>query len=386
MGEAIPTVHDFLSPYRMVYDQIKGYGREATNEAYEKLLDVENRTDDVVEAQIIMEKEHLVLNTVIADYTAISNEFMEAADPNYEVTSAVTEATVGVYSRARSIDEITYMGELSKGSTSDLAVQISLKVQLMTTFTGLIFSWEHSKRKIREGDAQVEAFARSMTMTREKIRDYYRFLSEDMGLTFEVMESTPFYRISMLNPSGLDELWRLKMVMHPANIAAIKYILFEEILTDKSMEEILMTPQEAPYYESLNMLKYPEVIEEFHRIAEEMNRDIPFFQHNRDENREETPQSARDLAEKMNQMNKKFSVPPGKDGTASGFLAGGMAGVGSMAGAGGGVAAAVSSAFSSLKGSKQSAGGGLAKNIAKSAVKDGAKDIGRGLLRGLLRK
>ncbi|MGN0658633.1 MAG: hypothetical protein ACI4LA_03405 [Emergencia sp.] len=382
MGAAIPTVHEFLNSYRMIYDQIKGYGREATNEAYEKLLDVENRTDDVVEAQIIMEKEHLVLNTVIADYKAISDEFMEAADPNYEVTSAVTEATVGVYATARTIDEITYMGELSKERTSDLAVQTSLKVQLMTTFTGLIFSWEHAKRKIREGDALVDKYAQSMVMTREKIRDYYRFLSEDMGLSFEVMENTPFYRISMLNPSGLDELWRLKKVMHPANIEAIKYILFEEILTDKSMEEILLTPQKAPYFESVNTLKYPEMTDEFQQIAEEMNRDIRFFQRNREEESGGKPASAQDLTGRMKKMNAKLSVLPGQTGGASG---GGFA-AGGMTGAANGAASALSSAFSSLGGMKKSAGGGLSKDIAKSAAKSAARDLGTGLLKGLFRK
>lgn len=353
---AVPTVHEFLNSYRMIYDQIRGYGREETNRAYEKLLDVENRTDDLVEAQYIIEKEHLVLNTVIADYKAVADEFLEAADPGYDVTSAVTQATVGVYATAKSLDEGTYMGEVAKGRTSDLAVQINLKVQLMTAFTGLVHVWEHSKRKIREGDMLLEDYVRSMVVTRKKIKEYYRFLSEDMGLTFDVMEQTPFFRISMLNPSGLDELWRLKKVMHPDNIQAIKYVLFEEVLTDKTIEEILLTPQKYPYYESLDTLKYPEVTDEFQQIADEMNKDIAFFKHNRAEGRSET---ASGLAEKMGSMNRKLMKIPGQGPQ-------------------------VSSAVKSQKvpGISKGAGGGIAKDIAKSA----AKDIGKGLLKGLFRR
>ena len=47
-----------------------------------------------------------------------------------------------------------------------------------------------------------------------------------MGIDFDKMESTPFYRIMLLNPKGLDELWRIKKVMHPDNIKASRYVLF----------------------------------------------------------------------------------------------------------------------------------------------------------------
>lgn len=347
----IPSVHDFLSSYRMAYDQIKGYGREETNRAYERLLDVENRTDDIVEAQLIMEREHLVLDTVIADNRAIAREFLEAADPGYEVTSAVTMATVGVYADAKSLDEITYLGEISKGRTSDIAVQISAKVQLMTQFTSLFIAYENAKRKIREGDALADRHAQSMVMTREKIRKLYTFMKEDMGLSFEMMESTPFYRISMLNPSGLDELWRLKMVMHPDNIEGIKYILKEEILSDRTMEEILLAPQEKPFYGMINSRLHPEIREEFQRTADEMNKDIAFFKKNREE---EIPATADELAGRMADMNSRLSSVNVKPQTKAG----------------------------NIRTSFGSAGSSIAKDIAKSA----AKDIGKGLLRGLFRR
>ncbi len=279
--QKLPTVHEFLDSYRMVYEtSVRPNKRPLTDAAYQALFDVENRTDDVIEAQIIIEKEGLLLNTVTADFKAVAEDFMSAVDPNYEVTSATTNATLGTYATAKSIEEITYMGEVAKATCDDIAVQVKLKVEMMQVLMSLIFAWEHSKRKIREGES-MEASAQAMVLTRRQIRNYYEFLSEDMGLTWDVIENTPFYKILQLDPKGLDELWRLKKVMHPANIQAAKYALLEEILTDKSMEEILMTPQTYPYYELPDSNIYPAIDAEYEALAEELNKDIKYFQVNR---------------------------------------------------------------------------------------------------------
>ena len=104
-AQRVPTVHEFLDTYRLVYEKaVKPNKRELTDRAYQKLFDMENRTDDLLEAQMIIEREHLILNTVTADYKDIAEDFMEAADPNYEVTSATVKATIGVYATAKSLE------------------------------------------------------------------------------------------------------------------------------------------------------------------------------------------------------------------------------------------------------------------------------------------
>ncbi|MGN0693354.1 MAG: hypothetical protein ACI4LK_00380 [Lentihominibacter sp.] len=280
--QKLPTVHEFLDTYRVVYENVvKPNGRELTDRAYEELFNVENRTDDIMEAQLIIEREHLILNTVTADYKAVAEDFLEAADPNYEVTSAAVKVSVGAYAGATCTEEITYMGEVAKASCDDLAVQLKLKVEMMTTFMSLMFSWAHAKRLLREGTGDPASTVKAMAVTRKQTRQYYRFLSEDMGITFDDIENTPFYRISLLNPQGLDELWRIKKVMHPDNIRAIRYMLFEEILSDRSMEEILLTPQPYPYYEPVDFAAHPEIDEEYMALAEELNSGIRYFMRNR---------------------------------------------------------------------------------------------------------
>lgn len=305
-GWKLPTVGEFLYQYRHIYEtSVKPYNRPLTEEAYQRLFDVENRTDDLLEAQMIIEKEGLLIDTVTADYKNLVKDFMDAVDPNYEVTSATTKATLGVYAEAKSLEEITYMGEVAAATCDDIAVQIKLKVEMMTVLTSLIFAWEKSKRKIRECDPKMDKYAQSMVVTRKQTRKYYKFLSEDMGLTFDVLERTPFYRISLLKPEGLDALWRIKKVMHPDNIKAMKYVLFNEILSDKTMEEILSTLQPYPYYEPIDTNRYPEITNEFMEKASEINKDIKYFR-----TFTETAASPNELIDKTKNLSVSLTANP----------------------------------------------------------------------------
>ncbi len=369
--QRLPTVHEFLDTYRLVYEaSVKPNKRELTDKAYQELFDVENRTDDLMEAQIIIEKEHLLVNTVTAEYKYMAQDFLDAVDPNYEVTSAGVKNSIGIYANARSLDEVAYMGELAKAICDDIAVQSRLKLEMMINFTALIFGWENAKRKIREGNKEIEAYAKSMVVSRRKMRKYYRFLSEDMGITFEIMKQNPFYRIMMLNPQGLDELWRIKKVMHPDNIRAIEYVLFEEILSEKSIEEILMIPQPYPYYEMIDSNRYPKIDAEYAQLADELNREFNYFQRNRttDGQNKKYKVSQEELIDNTKTLTMNMAVSS-QEG------AFGNAGTGKATVALRNISSARPRMVSDIK-----------NTIAKDAAVESAKDVGKELLRGLFRK
>lgn len=380
--QRLPTVHEFLNSYRLVYEEIRPNAREETIRAYEALFEVENRTDDLFEAQMIIEREKLILNTVIADYKELADDFLKAADPNYEITSSVVKLSAVAYATANSLDEITYMGEIARGKADDLAVQNLVKMQIMVQFMSLIFAWEHEKRKVREGGPFIGDYAQAMVVTREKMRFCYRFMSRDMGIDFDKIENTPFYRIMLLDPKGLDELWRIKKVMHPDNIKAAKYVLFEEILSDRSMEDILLSPQPYPYYEPIDTVHdVPGLDDEYLAIAADLNKDIPYFRRNRtDAELREQQKAAKNgftsdrLMKNMEQLNQKLSEGAG--------MAGGLAGGAVSGGAAKGLGAAVSAVKGMSPDMKKEFGKSAAKDTAATAV----KEVGRSLLRGLFRK
>lgn len=384
--QRLPTVNEFLNNYRLVYEEIKPNARTATNTAYEKLFAVEQRTQDLFEAQMIIEREKLILNTIIADYKEIAEDFLKAADPNFEITSSVVKVSAGAYVYADSIDEITFMGEMARGKAEELAVQNSVKMTLFSQFMSLIYTWEYSKRKIRDGDLFVDKYAQSMVVTREKIRLLYRFMSQDMGIDFDKMENTPFYRIMLLDPKGLDELWRIKKVMHPDNIKATKYVLFEEILSEKTMEDILLSPQQVPYYEPIDTIHdVPTLDDEYLVIAAEMNKDISYFRRNTS-NAEQRRQkralkekfSQKKLLHHMKQLNQQFlEGTSGHANSTNRAFAGTISSVITST-ALGNTNSNIVNVISDMK-------EGLGQNIEKDTVST-VKEIGRGILRGLFRK
>ena len=390
-AEDQPQMFDYRKeqrlPYRLVYEEIRPNAREATNKAYEKLFEVEKRTDDLIEAQMIIEREKLILNTVIADYKELAEDFLKAADPNYEITSSVVKLSAETYVSASSLDEITYMGEIARGKADDIAVQNLVKIELMVQFMTLIYAWEHTKRKVREGGAHIGEFAQAMVVTREKTRSCYKFMSRDMGIDFDKIERTPFYRIMLLNPKGLDELWRIKKVMHPDNIKAAKYVLFKEILTDRSMEDILLSPQEVPYYEPVDTIHDdPALDDEYMAIAAELNKDIPYFRRNMTEaelqEHRKTAKggvSSEKLLQNMKQMNQRFYE--GAGGVSAGII-GGVSGGGVLKGAASGFGTAADAVKNMSHDMKKDFG----KSAAKDAAATAAKEVGRSLLRGLFRK
>lgn len=138
----------------------------------------------------------------------------------------MVKVSASSYAKANSLDEITYMGQIARGKAEDLAVQNQIEMDMMVQFMSLIFTWEQAKRKVRQGGPLIGGYAKSMVSTREKIRSYHQFMSQDMGLDFDTIEKMSFRRIMLLNLKGLDELWRIKKVMHPENIKVTEYVLF----------------------------------------------------------------------------------------------------------------------------------------------------------------
>lgn len=56
----LPSVSEFLEQYRPSYDEVCKRGGLAGKKAYEELFDIANKTDDLLEAQIIIEETRIL--------------------------------------------------------------------------------------------------------------------------------------------------------------------------------------------------------------------------------------------------------------------------------------------------------------------------------------
>lgn len=385
-----PTVHSLMASYRAVYDSMKPTGKKKALEAYQKILDVENRTNDFIEAQYIMEKEDLNFKALLASYRDDIDDFARATDPNFRMTRAAVSSTVGQYALAKSVDEITYRGEISKGCNTEMDAMVI--PMLMINFYALLFKWDYLKFNIHNGYDKLPDNVGGMMRLRENARDYYGFMSGSMGITWDDIEKDPYFRILMLDPKPLDSMWRLKKVAPPENIAAMRTILFDEILSDRPLEDILAAPKDYVFYWPLDD---EGSLARFEEVAAELNRD-------------RGPYLRDDMGKKLEELSKQESAGP--DAASRGTLsamsrtwndlhyggsnmqAGGLAGTGGMFGGGSG------SGFGSGSGSGfgSGTGGGPGGNAGSgsaswSGVAEGAslgtagKAAGK-MLKGLFRK
>lgn len=100
----------------------------------------------------------------------------------------------------------------------DSAVQKQIMAEISANLDALVGGWINSRQKIREGHIYMDKYAQAMVVTRKLARRFYDFIYDDMDLTIEKIDSFTF-----------------------EDKESMKYILFEEILSSRSIEEILLT-------------------------------------------------------------------------------------------------------------------------------------------------
>ena len=100
----------------------------------------------------------------------------------------------------------------------DSAVQKKIMAEISAIMEGVVGGWTNSRQKIREGHIYMDKYAQAMVVTRKMARRFYRFICDDMGLTIDEIDCVTV-----------------------ADKKSMKYILFEEILSPRTIEDILLT-------------------------------------------------------------------------------------------------------------------------------------------------
>jgi hypothetical protein len=85
-------------------------------------------------------------------------------------------------------------------------------------------------------------------------------------------------KIWMLVPITLDTNMRIKQVMDPQNIDVMRELLFNEILTDKSINYLLLHEQQHVYYFALDK-RADEVNSRYQAEADRLNEHLLYFKY-----------------------------------------------------------------------------------------------------------
>jgi len=113
-------------------------------------------------------------------------------------------------------DVMGRMGDIQDKYDDD-AVQKQIRAELSAILDALVFGWNDAKENIWAGHIYMDKYAQAMVVTRKLARRFYDSICDDMGITIEKIGS-----------------------MTAEDTEMMRHVLFEEILSSRSIEEILI--------------------------------------------------------------------------------------------------------------------------------------------------
>lgn len=274
------TVKDYVEQYRIPYDEIckAGYRKNAER-AYEAIFEVANRTEDMLEAQIILERERLLWNIVTVDALDIFRPILEAMDPlNLAVTSNLILQTE-IYEKAVCDEQLTYLLELNELKVMETVNHYTQKMIIASILGKMLLQYTTSKITVYEwkADNYVRDSLTNMSFLRAAMRRLLDFAEKNMGMSIDDIFNDEGMKIWLIVPSNIDELGRFKRTLHPQNYLAYREILDNEILPDISINEILLrVPEHVVWYAEENSSEFDKKAE---KAVEKLNAGLTYYKY-----------------------------------------------------------------------------------------------------------
>ena len=280
VAPALPTIKEYLDQYRPGYDVIKATKyRTKTIKAYEDLFAVADRTEDLMEGQIIIEKEGLLREMTAVNGREVAETLIEAMDPLFDAVWAMTGETAAQYADFLTPEEITYRSSILKIETINKVNRSQIFVWLGAVWALLTLEYQQGKSLVHAwpDDKMARKGFDLMYSRRIRMQQLHKAMVEVMGITWDELMANEFLKNNMLAPAALDIMARCKRTLLADNIDAIDEIVREEVLTDLKITEILKRDQKVLVASDINDEKSDQTDEEYKRIAADKNSNIPYF-------------------------------------------------------------------------------------------------------------
>ncbi|MGI6174759.1 MAG: hypothetical protein ACOYJC_01085 [Christensenellales bacterium] len=310
------SVRDFVEQYRIPYNEVKKAGyRKRGEAAYEEIFAVADKTDDMLEAQIILEQERLLWKIVSEDSLDIFEPILQAMDPLQTATTVTLEKHVEVYKKVQSSEELDYAIERLEFEKITLIQQAASRMNMAILIASLLMDYSSNKLDAQRSGSQGESgkkALRAMIGLRSALRRALRLLKEELGMTFDDLLADEGLKIWLLNPKNADELGRIKESLHPQNYNAIQELVQYDILGDPSIPELLgKTPDKMIWY-ALDRTGRNAFHEKAAGKAKQLNAHLTYYQY-RDQLSESAnqymPQTQQQPKQTTDAMKKGSAVP-----------------------------------------------------------------------------
>ena len=276
------TVKEFVEQYRSAYNSVKSAGyRTRAEAAYEAIFDVANCTDDMLEAQLIFEKERLLWNISAQDALDIFEPVLEAMDPLQPSTSATLKLQIAAYKKATSEEELISLIEKNEYPKIIILQHEISKITIAALLSFLLFEYCSSKQDVWEWrkDIQAQAGVSGIVSLKKAIRRVLNFLKEDWGISYTELFNDESIKIWLLLPAPADTLGRIKTSLTPKNLTAFREIIETEILPDISVTEILTRIAESEIYFNFGLQQQDLYNKKSEEKAKALNADLTYYKY-----------------------------------------------------------------------------------------------------------
>lgn len=242
-----PSAQSWLAQYKAMYEQALATPHtHRTREVYEKLFALGEGLETPLEVVAKAENENLfhkigamgVYDTYKLDY--------DKTDPNETLLRNFRADVLKICEESLTPDELAYKVDRRVYESNRELGHDNFIIQMIANLIGKFIDMELSKTAVRTGRMEHVA---SVAICRDEAREAYRILSEEFGLDWDKITSIPRYKKRFTMQSAiLPETTKVFEAMHPENLEWMREMLFEEILSDLSLAEIILRKPENPFH------------------------------------------------------------------------------------------------------------------------------------------
>lgn len=242
-----PSTESFISQYRALYEQaLASPHTYRTREVYEELLALGKGVETPLEVVAKAEEDNLfhkigamgVYDTYKLDY--------DKTDPNETLLRNFRADVLKVCEESLTSDELTYKVDRRVYESNRELGHDNFIIQMIANLVGKFIDMELAKAAVRAGRMEHVV---SVAMCCDEAREAYRVLSQEFGLDWEKIVSIPHYKKRFLMQATiLPETTRVFHAMAPLNLEWMREMLFEEILSDLSIADIILRKPEPPFH------------------------------------------------------------------------------------------------------------------------------------------
>ncbi len=274
----MPSVKEFLEQYRASYNAVLNGGfRLRAQKAYEAIFDVAGRTDDLLEMNMILEKEGLLWKIVTEDLLDIYEPILAASDPFNDGLVKQMQKLIQICNQAVCDEELACLSDIAIKENQQYNYRFMSRMAAAVLLSGAIMGYALCKIKFRTW-LQPQSDLLGLIAQRDAVKRIYEYFCTAFGWKFDDFVNDEWMKIWLLAPVNLDTNARIKQVLDPQNIEVMWELLFNEIVSERSISDILLHEQYMVYYFLLDK-RGDEVSLKYQAEASKLNEHLLYFKY-----------------------------------------------------------------------------------------------------------